>query len=194
MPIATNIKSAVFAKSSPTLVGVFDDELPHIVFIGRSNVGKSSTINALTKQKGLAKTSGAPGATKHINLFLINNTFYIVDLPGYGFVKGSVGKRDVLHDVIESYLCFPYEKKQTIILIIDGKVGPTEDDLDILTMLEEHGKHIVIAVNKVDKLKNIELKRQLEKIESLVGGHKIVPYSAEKKTSIGALWVAITNK
>lgn len=187
------IKSAVFVKGSPTIVGVFEDGLPHIAFIGRSNVGKSSTINALTKQKGLAKTSGAPGATKHINLFLINNKFYIVDLPGYGFVKGSVGKRDVLHDVIESYLSYRYSGEQTIVLIIDGKVGPTQDDLDILTMLEEHGKRIVVAVNKIDRLKISELKTQLTKIQSIVGGHSVVPYSAEKKTGIGALLVAVTK-
>lgn len=193
MAIAKEIKSAVFVKGSPTIVGVFDDGLPHIAFIGRSNVGKSSTINALTKQKGLAKTSGAPGATKHINLFLVNNNLYIVDLPGYGFVKGSVGKRDVLHDVIESYLSYRYEGEQAIVLILDAKVGPTKDDLDILTMLEDHGKKIVVAVNKVDRLKNSELKSQLIKIQKAIGGHTLVPYSAEKKTGIGALWVAVTK-
>lgn len=187
------IKSAVFVKSSPSTLGVFEDGLPHIAFIGRSNVGKSSTINALTKQKGLAKTSGAPGATKQINLFLVNNKFYIVDLPGYGFVKGSVGKRDVLHNVIEDYLSYQYEGEQTIVLIIDGKVGPTADDLDIVQMLEEHGKKIIVAVNKVDRLKNSELKTQLTKIQNLIVGHTIVPYSAEKKSGIGALWVEIVK-
>jgi GTP-binding protein len=187
------IKSAVFVKSSPTIAGVFEDGLPHIAFIGRSNVGKSSTINALTKVKGLAKTSGAPGHTKHINLFLINNKSYIVDLPGYGFVKGSIGKRDVLHDVIESYLAYQYEGKQIIVLIIDGKVGPTGDDLDILQMLEDHGKEIVVAVNKIDRLKNSELKIQLAKIQEAIGAHKIVPYSAEKKDGVGALWAQISK-
>jgi GTP-binding protein len=187
------IKSAVFVKSSPTILGVFEDGLPHIAFIGRSNVGKSSTINALTKQKGLAKTSGAPGATKQINQFLINNKFYIVDLPGYGFVKGSVGKRDVLHNVIEAYLSYQYEGEQTIVLIIDGKVGPTADDLDIVQMLEEHNKRIIVAVNKVDRLKNSELKAQLNKIQNLIGGHTILPYSAEKKSGIGALWAEVSK-
>ncbi len=193
MGTKTEIKSAVFVKSSPTIIGVFEDGLPHIAFIGRSNVGKSSTINALTKVRGLAKTSGAPGHTKHVNLFLINNKFYIVDLPGYGFVKGSIGKRDVLHGVIESYLAYPYEGEQTIVLIIDGKVGPSADDLDIIQMLEEHGKRIVVAVNKVDRLKKSELKTELNKIQKIVGGHTILPYSAEKKTGIGALWVEVSK-
>ena len=187
------IKSAVFVKGSPTVDGLFDDGLPHIAFMGRSNVGKSSTINAITKTKGLAKVSGDPGATTHINLFLINNKFYIVDLPGYGFVKGSVGKRDVLHGVIESYLRHPHRGEQTVVLIIDAKVGPTADDLDILQTVEEHGKKIVVAVNKIDKLKNSELKNQLEKIQKLVGGHILVPYSAEKKIGLPALLTAFSS-
>jgi GTP-binding protein len=184
------IKSAVFKRGSPNIDGVFDDGLPHIVFIGRSNVGKSSTINALTNIKSLAKTSGAPGATKHINMFLINNRFYIIDLPGYGFVKGSIGKRNTLHNLIEDYLATKYEK-QTIVLILDAKVGPTKDDLDILEMLESHGKNIVVAVNKIDRLKNSELKNQKEKIISLIGPHKIVFYSAEKKNGVKELWSEI---
>lgn len=172
--------------------GLFDDGLPHVAFMGRSNVGKSSTINALTKTKGLAKVSGAPGATTHINLFLVNNKFYIVDLPGYGFVKGSVGKRDVLHNTIESYLRHPHKSPQTIVLIIDAKVGPTADDLDILQTIEEHGKSVVVAVNKIDQLKNSELKAQLGKIQKAIGGHTLVPYSAEKKIGLSGLLTAVS--
>lgn len=186
------IKSAVFVKGSPTINGVFEDGLPHVAFIGRSNVGKSSTINALTKVKGLAKTSGSPGATKHLNMFLVNNKFYIVDLPGYGFVKGGSGRRDTLHDLIEDYLAYSYEGKQTIVLIIDAKVGPSNDDLDILEMLKGHGKNFIVAVNKIDRLKNAELKKQLTNIQSLLGGTKILPYSALKKSKIAELLKEIT--
>lgn len=186
------IKSAVFIKSSPTTKGVFEEGLPHLVFIGRSNVGKSSTINALTKIKGLARTSSAPGATKEINMFLVNNRFYIVDLPGYGFVRGSVGKRDTLHDLIEEYLSFVYPE-QKIVLIIDCKVGPTKDDLDILFSLRSLGKNIVVAVNKIDKLKNSEIKNQKQKIQSLIGAHKTVFYSAEKGDSVKELWAKIND-
>lgn len=185
------IKSAVFVKGSPSAEGLFDDGLPHIAFIGRSNVGKSTTINALTKSKSLAKTSSTPGRTREINLFLVNNKFYIVDLPGYGFAKGSVVKRDELHQLIENYLFKSIEVKPKVVLIIDAKVGPTNDDLDILETLEVHGIAVVVAVNKVDRLKSSELKKQLNNIQKLVGGHQTVPYSAEKKTNVGALWVAI---
>ena len=185
------IKSAVFVKGSPRVEGLFDDGLPHIAFMGRSNVGKSSTINALTKTKGLARISGAPGATTHINLFLINNKFYIVDLPGYGFVKGSVGKREVLHNTIEAYLRHSHTGAQTIVLIIDAKVGPTPDDLDILQTIEENNKRVVVAVNKIDRLKNSELKTQLAKIQKSIGEHVLVLYSAEKKIGLPSLLKAI---
>jgi GTP-binding protein len=185
------IKTAVFVKGSVTADDVFADDLPHVAFIGRSNVGKSSTINALTKVKGLAKTSALPGRTREINLFLVNNKFYIVDLPGYGFAKGSVAKRHELHALIEEYLFASPHNQKKVVLIIDGKVGPTNDDLDILQTLEEHGKTIIVAVNKIDRLKNSELRNQMTKIQKLVGGHTIVPYSAEKKTGIGALLVEI---
>lgn len=185
------IKSAVFTKGSPSVEGVFDDALPHVAFIGRSNVGKSSTINALTKVKGLAKTSGTPGATKHINMFLVNNKFYIVDLPGYGYVSGSSGKRDALHSLIESYVFSDSENTKKFVIIVDAKVGPSKDDLAMIDSLEHFGVDIIIAVNKIDKLKTAELKKQIQEIKNLVPGHTIVPYSAEKKIGLGLLLEAI---
>ena len=185
------IKSAVFVKGSTEATGIFEDGLPHVAFIGRSNVGKSSTINALTRKKGLAKTSSLPGRTQQINLFLINNKFYIVDLPGYGFAKASKGSRESLHELIRTYLFDSPDNQMKIVLIVDAKVGPTSDDLETLQILEESGKDIVVAVNKIDKLKNSELKLQLIKIQKAIGAHMIIPYSAEKKIGIGALLVEI---
>lgn len=182
------IKSAVFVRSSTSVEDAFSDDLPQIAFIGRSNVGKSSTINALTKQKGLAKTSSLPGRTQQINLFLINNKLYIVDLPGYGFAKGSHSSRGALHDLIAQYLFTPAKGGQKVVLIIDAKVGPTKEDLETLEALEEAGKDIVVAVNKIDRLKTSERKAQLSKIQKLIGGHLLVAYSAEKKTGISLLW------
>jgi GTP-binding protein len=188
-----DIKSAVFKKGSVTAVDAFADGVPHVAFIGRSNVGKSSTINALTKVKGLAKTSSVPGRTREINLFLVNNNFYIADLPGYGFAAGSITKRDELHALIEEYLFNPLYTPKKVVLIIDGKVGPTADDLAMLESMEQHGKDIIIAVNKIDRLKTTEATLQLAKIQSLVGAHVLIPYSAEKKTGIGALLAEIVK-
>jgi GTP-binding protein len=187
------IKSAVFVKGVTSALGIFEDGLPHVAFIGRSNVGKSSTINALTKIKSLAKTSSTPGHTKQINFFLINNKFYIVDLPGYGFARGSHSGRGALHDLIRDYLFNQDEVNQKVVLIIDAKVGPTSDDLETLQALEEYGKNIIVAVNKIDKLKNSEAKAKLLKIHSLVGGHKVLAYSAEKKTGVQALLAEIVS-
>jgi GTP-binding protein len=186
------IKNAVFIKSLPSIEGVFEDALPHIVFVGRSNVGKSSTINALTKVKSLAKTSNTPGATRQINMFLVNNKLYIIDLPGYGFVKGSKDKREVLHNIIEEYLTYQ-KQDQKVVVIIDAKVGPTAEDLDMIEMLESFGKDIVIAINKIDKLKNSELKTKIDKIKSLVGPHKTFTYSAEKKLGLKELWANLID-
>lgn len=182
------IKSAVFVKSFTSAQGAFSDDLPQVAFIGRSNVGKSSTINALTKQKALAKTSSLPGRTKQINLFLINNKLHIVDLPGYGFAKGSHNTREALHDLIREYLFTAPNSSQRVVLIIDAKVGPTKEDLETLEALEEAGKDILVAVNKIDRLKSSEQKVQISKIQKLIGGHLLVPYSAEKKIGISFLW------
>ncbi len=181
-----SITKAVFIKSSPTTEGVFDDGKPHVAVIGRSNVGKSSTINALTKIKGLAKTSGTPGHTQMITLFLIDDSYYLVDLPGYGFVKGSAHKKALLHGIVGSYLFSPEVKK--VAVIIDAKVGPSHDDLAILESLEMHGKDIIVAVNKIDRLNFSEQKKQLATIQTLVGAHPLVPYSAKEGKGVAHLW------
>lgn len=187
------IKSAVFKKSCVNAEEAFADGLPQLAFIGRSNVGKSSTINALTKVKGLAKTSNTPGHTKQINLFLINNTFYIADLPGYGFTKQSLAGRKVLEDLIESYLFNTSHSPKKVVLIIDGKVGPTEDDLAILEALEQNGKDIIVAINKIDRLKNSELKTKIAGIKEKIGAHKTVSYSAQEKKGVAELWSEIVK-
>jgi GTP-binding protein len=182
-----NITSAKFVKGFVNPSDIAQEELPQYAFIGRSNVGKSSLINTITKQKGLAKTSSFPGRTQQINLFLINNKFHLVDLPGYGFARISAGGRDTIFELIRGYIFGDMPHLQKVVLIIDGVVGPTRDDMDMLEALEHSDKNILIAVNKTDKLKKNELKKQLEKIQNQVGAHKMMPISAEKKIGIGEL-------
>jgi GTP-binding protein len=158
-----------------------------VAFIGRSNVGKSSVINTLAAQKGFAKTSSYPGSTQQINLFLINHKRYLVDLPGYGFARASAAGRARIKSLIDGYL-FEWGYIQTkVVLIIDAYVGPTDTDREMLQQLEAAGKDIVIVANKVDKLKKSDVKRQLESIHQIVGPHRFIPYSAEKKVGIGEL-------
>lgn len=165
--------------------------IPQIAFIGRSNVGKSSVINSLTRQKGLARASSFPGRTQEINLFLINHAVYFIDLPGYGFAHASHETRDRIQELIYWYLFdSPYQQK-IVVLIIDANVGLTEDDMETLQSLEEHEKNIIIVANKVDKLKQSVYKKQLQKIQDTVGIHTVIAYSSEKHIGVKELTNAI---
>jgi len=181
------ITSAEFIKGIVEADAVLEDGLPQVAFIGRSNAGKSSTINSLTKDKYLARVSSSPGRTREINIFLINKAFYLVDLPGYGFSRGSEEDRERLRELINWYLFLSGCRQKLVVLIIDAEIGPTADDLEILSALEEHKKNVVIAANKIDRIKKSEYAKQLQKIRGLVGDHKVIPYSAKKGTGISDL-------
>lgn len=168
------------------------DGLPQVAFIGRSNVGKSSTINALTKQKDLARTSSTPGRTQEINLFLINESFYLVDLPGYGYSSGSKESKEELFELVNWYLFTSGYEQKVIVLIIDANISVTESDLEIIHALEEHNKNIIIAANKIDKIKRSNYQNQIKKIREAVGNHKIIPYSSKKGIGINDLAKEIT--
>ena len=182
-----NITSAKFVKSAVGTDEVFEDGTPQIAFVGRSNVGKSSVINSLVKQKELARTSSFPGRTREINIFLVNKSFYLIDLPGYGFAKVSHEIQKTLLKLIFWYLFDSGYVQKKIVLIMDANVGPTEIDLKVLRGLEEQGKDIVIVANKVDKIKKSQYTRQLQKIKNIAGDHKVISYSSEKKIGVEEL-------
>jgi GTP-binding protein len=186
-----NIISAKFIKGIVEEDEVLNDGIPQIAFIGRSNVGKSSVINTLANQKGLAKTSSFPGRTRQINIFLISaeggRTFYLVDLPGYGFAKGSKQEQENIQALIYWYLLDSHYEQKKVVLIIDASVGPTNNDMQMLHSLKEQNKNIIIVANKVDKIKKSAYKKQLGEIQSAVGNSKIIPYSAEKKIGVSEL-------
>jgi GTP-binding protein len=177
-----NIQTATFIKGVTTGEDLGDlQALPQVAFIGRSNVGKSSTINALTRVKGLAKTSSFPGRTRQINVFLINNKFYLIDLPGYGYAKISKVERAAIEEIINSYLFNPTIQQKKVVLIIDAFVGPTESDLEMLDALLEHKKNVIILANKIDKVKKSIQLNVLTKIKETLHGQLVVPFSAEEK-------------
>jgi len=187
------ITSAKFIKGIKGTDAILDGEFPQVAFIGRSNVGKSSVINSLTNQKNLAITSSFPGRTKEINLFLINEAFYLLDLPGYGFAQASRKVRDHLFKLIDWYLFkAPYQQKK-VVIIIDANVGPTEADLEMLHTFENFQKDIVVVANKIDKIKKSKYAARLKEIDALVGEHKIVPYSSHEKVGISELINEIFN-
>lgn len=186
-----NIKSATFVKGAIGTNEIFEDGTPQIVFVGRSNVGKSSVINSLTGQKKLARTSATPGRTQQINIFLINKAFYLIDLPGYGFAKAPKEVREQIQKMLNWYL---FESKygfKKVVLIIDAKIGPTSADMDMVHSLERSDKDILIVANKIDKIKKAEYDEQIEKIKNAFHMHTVIPYSAEKKIGAGELAVEL---
>jgi len=183
-----SIRTAKFIKS---IVGsdelLESREIHQVAFVGRSNVGKSSIINSLTRQKNLARSSSAPGRTREINVFLINKDIYLIDLPGYGFARGSWDAREKLGKLIYWYLFESEYQQKKVVLIIDAKVGPTDDDLKIIKMLDEQDKDVVVVANKVDKIGKSEYQKQKQKIQGLIGERKIIFYSAKMKIGVSEL-------
>lgn len=182
-----NIKSATFVKGLLGDDSIFQDGIPQIVFIGRSNVGKSSVINTVANQKNLARTSSTPGRTQQINVFLINKAFYLVDLPGYGFADVPKAVREQIQTMINWYLFESKNDFKKVVFIIDAKTGPTQGDMDMLRSLEKDDRNIVVVANKVDKIKSSEYDKQTQKIKDIFNAHKVILYSAEKKIGVGEL-------
>lgn len=137
--------------------------LPEIAFVGRSNVGKSSIINALTNRKKLAKVSQTPGKTRLINFFIINgDEFYLVDLPGYGYAKVSKTEKASWGKTIETYLNGRQELKR-VVLLVDSRHKPTADDIQMHEWIKFYGYDEIVIATKSDKLSNNEL-RKSEKV------------------------------
>jgi GTP-binding protein len=186
-----DITSATFVKSVTNDSNLIRDELPQIAFIGRSNVGKSSVINTVLGRKDLVRSSPTPGFTKEANYFLVNENTYIVDLPGYGYAKGSKDDRVKIMELIQWYIFHPELEQKKIVLILDAKVGPSHDDLETIKQLEQHGKDFLIVANKIDKLSMSEKHKAMKLIEDLTAGHVVIPYSAEKKFGVEKLREAL---
>ena len=176
------ITKAEFKCSSERISQVPKDDLKDIAFIGRSNVGKSSLINMLTGRPGLAKVSGTPGKTRLINHFRINDAWYLVDLPGYGYAKVSKEERDRWGRLMESYFQEPGLISLGV-LIVDARHKPSADDVTMCNWFREAGCPMLVVANKVDKLKKREVEPNLEVIRQtleLPPDTPLVPFSAEK--------------
>ncbi len=180
------IRSAKFIKGVVGTNEIFEDGTPQIVFIGRSNVGKSSVINSLANQN-LARTGSTPGLTQQINIYLINKAFYLIDLPGYGFAKKSGEARQQMQKMLNWYFFKSGYEFKKVILIVDAKVGPTQDDLNVFGSLQKADKDIIIVANKIDKIKKSEYTEQLQKIKDCFRDYKVIPYSAKKRIGVGEL-------
>src|SRR5690554_899601 len=154
------IRSAEFVISNSDVRKCPAPTLPEFAFIGRSNVGKSSLINALANQKSLAKTSGKPGKTQLINHFLINKKWYLVDLPGYGYAKTSKSNRKKWENFIEEYL-LTRENLYTTFILLDSRLEPQKIDLEFMTWCAENQLPFSMVFTKTDKLSRVALQKNL---------------------------------
>jgi len=152
------------------------DTKPQVAFVGRSNVGKSSLINHITGRKDLARVSAEPGRTRTINLFEIDNRFLLVDLPGYGFAKTSKTNRQVFSDMLNDYL-WQAKQLKLVFLIIDGRLGPTALDREMLNYIKASGTPLVMIVNKADKLSNSETTNTISSLEAAYPGIELILHS-----------------
>jgi GTP-binding protein len=182
------IKTAEFVISNTNYKICPAPKMPEYAFIGRSNVGKSSLINALVNHKNLAKISGRPGKTQLINHFLINKAWYLVDLPGYGFAKTSKAKRAEFHDMISDYL-LNRTNLMCLFVLIDSRHNPQEIDQEFIQWLSEKEIPFVMVFTKGDKLGKTVLARNVEsyKLEMLKQWEELPEIfitSAEKKTGL----------
>lgn len=155
------IKSTQFVKSSTTVEQCPKQTLPEFAFIGRSNVGKSSLINMLTNNGKLAKISGTPGKTQTINHFLINDSWYLVDLPGYGFAKVSKKERSKFGDFIQEYIV-KRTQLTCLFVLVDSRHEPQTIDVEFINWLGGEGIPFAIIFTKTDKLKPATLDRNVD--------------------------------
>jgi len=156
------IISAEFVISNSDYTKCPNSQLPEYAFIGRSNVGKSSLINMLTNKKNLAKTSSKPGKTLLINHFLINQTWHIVDLPGYGYASIGKDMRQKLKEIIEGYLLYR-PQLTNVFLLIDSRHAPQKIDMDFMQWMGENEIPFAIVFTKIDKLSQTKSKDNIEK-------------------------------
>lgn len=187
------IQSVRFVKGVVGEDSIMHDGIPQLAFIGRSNVGKSSTLNGLLERKKLVKTGKTPGKTKEINFFEITTPdlqkAYFVDLPGYGYAKVSKKQRLELQELIRWYITHPEVHSALICLILDAKVGITTLDEEYLDLIQETGRPFVLAFNKVDKINQKRQNELRKEVFNIIGNEniKIFYYSAQSGRNVNLL-------
>jgi GTP-binding protein len=186
------INSAVFVKSAFERRHWPVDRRLEIAFLGRSNVGKSSLLNSLLQRKGLARTSNTPGRTQSINFFLVNDSFYFVDLPGYGFAKVSKAMKEDWGKMAEQYLS-ERDELALCIQLVDARHKPSKLDLQLHEWLVFNEKEHVVVATKSDKLSANELRKQLLLIEREMPGSKVISYSSETGKGRDTVWSEIVG-
>ncbi|MEE0982440.1 MAG: ribosome biogenesis GTP-binding protein YihA/YsxC [Bacteroidales bacterium] len=191
------VSSAEFVKSSQELNQCPQPDMPEFAFIGRSNVGKSSLINMLVDKKDLAKTSSQPGKTQLINHFLINEEWYLVDLPGYGYAKTSMENRKKWRKMIEDYL-LKRVNLLTVFVLVDSRLEPQKIDLEFINFLGENQVPITLIFTKTDKQSAKKTEESLERFKESLSEYweelpKIILTSSEKRVGRDEVLETIEN-
>jgi GTP-binding protein len=181
------ITSAQFVASASAPASFPRDERPEVAFLGRSNVGKSSLINSLLGVKGLARTSSTPGRTRALNFFLVNEQFFFVDLPGYGYAKTTQAERRAWGELIEKYLA---QRRQLVlsILIVDARHEPSPLDLQMKSWLQHFGLPYLVVSTKVDKLSANEQRASEQRARKILATERVIPFSALTRAGASQLW------
>ena len=172
-----------------------DNTLPEFAFAGKSNVGKSSMINALLNRKSLARTSAQPGKTQTINFYNVNDAMYLVDLPGYGYAKTSASEKEKWGKMIENYL-HTSKKLQAVFLLIDIRHEPSANDKMMYDWMVYQGFTPIIIATKLDKIKRSQIQKNVKAIREglkVKPGTVIIPFSSETKQGRDELWEVIDS-
>lgn len=170
-----------------------DTEFPEVAFAGKSNVGKSSLINALMNRKSYARTSSQPGKTQTINFYNINDAMYLVDLPGYGYANASPAVKAKWGKMIEKYLRQSANLKQ-VFLLVDIRHDPSENDKMMYNWIVDNGFRPVIIATKLDKLKRSQIAKHVKAVRAGLGLKEddiLIPFSSQTKQGLDELWNTI---
>lgn len=179
------INNAEFVRSAADKSGFPNNSDKRVVFAGRSNVGKSSTLNSIFQKKNFARVSAQPGKTVFVNLFLVEKKYWFVDLPGYGYAKTSKAERERFSVLIEEFFSADLDKIARFYLIVDARHKPTEQDINMIGWVRTYALPLTVIANKTDKLKPREIEENLALIRSTLGlteRDTLLPFSAEKHT------------
>ena len=167
-----------------------DNEFPEVAFAGKSNVGKSSMINALLNRKSLARTSAQPGKTQTINFYNVNDAMYLVDLPGYGYAKTSQNEKEKWGKMIENYL-HQSPTLKAVFLLVDIRHEPSGNDKLMYRWICDNGYEPIIVATKLDKIKRSQVQKHLKMLRQgleLLPGTQVIPFSAETKQGREEIW------
>lgn len=195
------ILDARFVATAVSPDGYPKSMLDEMAFVGRSNVGKSSMINALVQRRKLVRVSNTPGRTKTLNFFDVDlelakkrYTVRLADLPGYGFAKVSKTERESWKTMITQYL-EKRQKLQVVVQIIDAEVGPTSDDFNTLDYLQDHARRILVAATKIDRIPKAQRKPRIQQLAGLlsVPPEAVLAFSATDKIGVEETWASLVS-